>query len=340
MGQVQRSRSVGSNESEVSNQHPSTNVWATYCLGGQEKEALIRAAIDYLAPLGGALPIYPSSQATVCKTFAVTILPKACPALSELACRMKSGAVLCLYVTGLPVERSISALIATALGYLLGELFNYSSQNGGDLLMRITPTEWSAPHTSTTREDFGFHTSDAIMAVEHRARFIGLYGMINPPETRTGYAAIGHAIAHVENRSLEILFEPRYTIRAPHSFHLPREFWSVPRAILNRGADGFVHVAWPTYATNLLHAEDTAAANALIELRESLENVVHNVKVDPGCWFALDNSRGLVRRSAIGSNSRLVYRTYSTESLAPLRNVTGEKGPIFNIEKVLSGFTQ
>lgn len=340
MGQVQGSRSVVSNQSETSTRYPNADVWATYCLSGQEKETLTRAAIDYLAPLGAAIPIHPSRQATVCRTFATTVLLNACPALSELARRIKSGAALCLYVTGLPVDRQISALIAAALGYLLGELFNYSTQNGGDLLMRVAPTDWSPPHTSTTREDLGFHTSDAIMAAEHRVHFVGLYGMINPPETRTGYAAIEHAVSHMQSRSLEILSEPRYTIRAPHSFHLARELWSGPRAILTRSADGRVRIAWSTYATNLLHAEDTAAANAIIELRESLETVVHDVRVDPGCWLAFDNNRGLVRRSAIGSNSRLVYRTYSIESLETLQSDSGEEGPIFNLEKILGGLTQ
>jgi hypothetical protein len=312
--------------------------WAVHAVSNEERDALAAAAAQRLTLLGGSLPLKTSEQSAIGRAFANEILPVVSPKLCEGARRVRSGELRCLYATGLPTHRKVSPLIAMGLGYLLGELFNYSSQNGGDLVMRIACTNESSPETSTTREAFGFHTLDAIVPIEYRARFIGLFGFINVGGTVTGYAAIDDALVYMQPRSIETLLQRRYSVRAPHSFRLGDDLWSEPRSILTLCRNGRFRIAWPTYATRLLDPEDRIAAGALQELRAALDRIVVDVPIDPGCWLAFDNVKGLVRRSSIGPGPRLVYRTYSIESLEALRRAMGETGPIFDLEAFLRRF--
>ena len=67
--------------------------------------------------------------------------------------------------------------------------------------MRIAWTNELSPETSTTRGAFGFHTLDAIVPIEYRARFIGLFGFINVGGTVTGYAAVDDALVYMQPRN-------------------------------------------------------------------------------------------------------------------------------------------
>ncbi len=140
-----------------------------------------------------------------------------------------------------------------AVSHILGNPFNYESQNGGALVMQLRPVDGSAGNTNSTREDFALHTDDAAMPRDARTEFINLYGIVNPPNTLTGFASTLEALAELEASSsveqlVRALKEPRFLVRFPLSFGFAKEMWSAPCSILMISENGDVETRFPSYA--------------------------------------------------------------------------------------------
>ena len=263
-------------------------------------------------------------------------LKGAVPRVVRVLERARDGDLDAVYVEGLPTELAHARIVLMSMTHVLGKPFNYDSQNGGALVMELKPVEGSAGNTNSTREDFALHTDDAAMPRDARTEFINLYGIVNPPNTLTGFAPTLDALRELNASGLvddlvKALSEPRFRVRFPVSFGFDTEVWSDPCPIVEISEDGDIETRFPSYAVKPVHDDDFAAHAAIAAFRAAMERHVVNVPLDAGCFLTFNNSRGAHKRGAIGEGDRLVLRTYSARSLELLREVTGENGPIFPV---------
>jgi hypothetical protein len=300
-----------------------------------EREALEEMMSRMLTLTEGEFPEDLLRQQLLVEFVALGAFKTAAPGLARVLARTKAGRYDCVYITGLPKNKKVAPLLTAVLGRSLGQLFNYKSQNGGRLVMQIVPDDNSMDNTNTTRAEFDWHSDDAWVLRDLRVVWICLFGVVNPPGTNTVYAPILPVLPHLSQVSREWLFSKAASVRAPLSFGLGADVWSGHRSILSRTSAGDNEIAWPKYATKLIDPNDPVAHGALHELAELIDRHAYSVAVDPGCFLALNNLRGLHKRTPIGPGDRLLYRVYARESLDALRQVSGESGPIFDIKKMM-----
>lgn len=263
-------------------------------------------------------------------------LKNAVPRIVRALERARAGDLDAVYIKGLPAEPAHARIILMTMTHVLGEPFNYDSQNNGALVMELKPVEGSAGNTNSTREHFGLHTDDAAMPRDARTDFINLYGITNPPNTLTGFAPTMDALNELKASGavddlVKALNEPRFRVRFPISFKFEDEVWSAPCPIVSISEDGGVETRFPSYAVKPVQDDDFVAHAAIAAFHAAMERHVVNVPLDAGCFLTFNNSRGAHKRGVIGEGDRLVLRTYSARSLDLLREVTGEEGPIFPV---------
>jgi hypothetical protein len=304
-------------------------------LGARERHELKRRLITLLGLTRSEFPSAIEVQDILGKIAAAIVLETAVPELARLLRDARQGKFDCVHVIGLPTDRRIAPLLSVMLGNALGSVFNYSSQNGGALVMKIVPEDGSRGNTNTTRAEFDWHSDDAWVPRNCRVSWISLFGVVNPKNTLTSYVPVGPILPTLSEATREWLTSETASVRAPLSFGLGDNVWSGPRAIITQPAKGPAEIAWPKYATRPVDPSDPVASDALEELAVAVERHSFSVAVDPGCFLAFNNLRGVHKRSPIGPGDRLVYRTYSTRSLEALREATGENGPIFDVTKTI-----
>lgn len=263
-------------------------------------------------------------------------LELAAPRLARALQRARAGDLDAVYVEGLPTEVAHARIVLLAMTHILGKPFNYDAQNGGALVMELKPVKGSAGNTNSTRDDFALHTDDAAMPRDARTESINLYGIVNPPNTLTGFAPTMDALKELNATGtvdglVKALCEPRFRVRFPVSFGFEEEVWSDPCPILEIGDDGDIETRFPSYAVKPVNDDDFVAHAAIAVFLAAMERQVVNVPLDAGCFLTFNNSRGAHKRGVIGEGDRLVLRTYSARNLDLLREVTGEEGPIFPV---------
>ncbi|MEL6979309.1 MAG: hypothetical protein AAGM38_11600 [Pseudomonadota bacterium] len=265
------------------------------------------------------------------------ILKRVAPRIVQTLERVRAGEMDAVYIEGLPADLPRAQVLLLGLTHHLGAPFNYASQNGGDLVMKLQPVKGSAENTNSTTAEFKLHTDDAAVPRDARTASICLYGIKNPPGTMTGYAPTLNALAELQTCTaasalIEALYEPRYSVRFPTSFGLDREVWTGPIPIISVATDGSFETRFPSYAIRPVDDRDFVAHAAIAMFSAALQRQVVNVPVNAGCFLAFNNLRGAHCRGAIGAGERLVLRTYAVNSLEPLKKATGVAGPIFPVE--------
>ncbi|ANW02972.1 TauD/TfdA family dioxygenase [Bradyrhizobium icense] len=297
-------------------------------LNPTERARLANTLTGYLSGL--EWPANPAEQAAVGRDF-VPAFEATLPHLAQVLQDVKSGKLLAAYFTGLPQEPSEARIVLLAMSSMLGATFNYSSQNSGELVMRLVPITGSAGNTNATRGEFKIHTDDAALPRDARTEYINLYGIVNPPGTLTSYAAASDALSELDPSVIDVLREARFSLRFPTSFGFGAEMWSAPCPILV-GAEDDIELRFPSYATRPSREGDEVALAAIERLAKALDRHAVGFPLDPGCFLTFNNYRGAHKRGAIGESERLIFRTYSTRTLDFLRDVTGSHGPIFPID--------
>jgi hypothetical protein len=270
----------------------------------------------------------------------VAELTVAVPRVVRTLQQARAGELDAVYIKGLPTDMVSARIVLTSMTHILGAPFNYDVQNGGALVMELKPISGSAGNTNATREEFGIHTDDAAVPRDVRAAFINLYGIINPPDTLTGYGSTLDALAELEASGpvdvlLKALREPRFRVRFPISFGFTEEVWSDPCAIIHMSEESGIDTRFPSYAVKPVDDDDFVAHAAIAVFLAAIERQVVNVPLDAGCFLAFNNSRGAHKRGAIGQGNRLVLRTYSAQNFELLQQMTGEFGPIFPIAPIV-----
>lgn len=300
----------------------------------EESAGLISALIDF-TKLYTWMDDNRAAQSDIGRAF-VAKLKLAVPRVARALERARAGDLDAVYVEGLPTEVAHARIVLLAMTHILGKPFNYDAQNGGALVMELKPVQGSVGNTNSTREDFALHTDDAAMPRDARTEFINLYGIVNPPNTLTGFAPTKDALKELTASGtvdvlVKALSEPRFRVRFPVSFGFEKEVWSDPCSIVEIGGDGDIETRFPSYAVTPVNDDDFVAHAAVAVFLAAMERQVVNVPLDAGCFLTFNNSRGAHKRGAIGKGDRLVLRTYSARNLDLLQEVTGEDGPIFPV---------
>lgn len=293
-----------------------------------ERACLATALTGYLHGL--EWPASAAEQVALGKGF-VPALEASLPRLAQALRDVRSGKLLAAYFSGLPQDLSKGRIVLLAMSSMLGAPFNYSSQNGGELVMRLVPIAGSGENTNATRGEFKIHTDDAALPRDARTEYINLYGIVNPPGTLTSYAAASDALSELDPEVIDVLREARFNLRFPTSFGFGTEIWSAPCPIV-AGPEDDIELRFPSYATRPSCEGDGVALAAIERLAEALDRHAVGFPVDTGCFLTFNNSRGAHKRDAIGESERLILRTYTTRRLEFLQDMTGSPGPIFPIQ--------
>lgn len=257
-----------------------------------------------------------------------------------LGAELARGRVDALIVSGLPTQAREAKLIMLALDLVLGSPFNFEAQNDGQLVMELIPSLDAGDNTNATPGEFAMHTDDAAVPPGCRAHFICLYGLVNPPETYTYYAPLNWAVSEMVQRDpvqaqkdIITLMSDRFSIRFPESLGAG-DVWCRGRSVITLGQGGRMELGFPSYNTRPDDPEDYDALLALENLHRSLETVKKAIAVDPGIFLAFSNLRGTHARDELGASYRKILRTYATESLAQLSEITCVAGPVFPIKPI------
>ena len=299
-----------------------------------EKKRLTAGLIDF-SELNSWVDDDKAAQSDLGRAF-VAKLKYAVPRLARALERARAGDLDAVYVKGLPTDVAHARIVLLAMTHIMGKPFNYDTQNGGALVMELKPIKGSAGNTNSTREDFAFHTDDAAIPRDARVEWLQLYGIVNPPNTMTGFAPTMDALNDLKasgtvDALVKALAESRFRVRFPVSFGFEKEVWSDPCPVIEIGEDGDIETRFPSYAIKPVRDDDFVAHAAIAVFLAALERQVINVPLDAGCFLAFNNSRGAHKRGTIGEGDRLVLRTYATQRLDMLQDVTGEDGPIFPV---------
>lgn len=299
-----------------------------------EKKRLAAALIDFTA-MHTWVGDNKAAQSDIGYAF-VAKLKRVVPRLARVLERARAGNLDAVYVEGLPTELADARIVLLAMTYYMGKPFNYDAQNGGALVMELKPVEGSVANTNSTREDFALHTDDAAIPRDARVEWLQLYGIVNPPNTLTGFAPTMDALNELNasgtvDALVKALGEPRFRVRFPVSFGFQKEVWSKPCPIVEISENGEIETRFPSYAIKPVHDDDFVAHAAIAVFLAAMERHVINVSLDAGCFLAFNNNRGAHKRGAIGEGDRLVLRTYAIQNLDMLRDMTGEDGPIFPV---------
>ena len=264
-------------------------------------------------------------------------LKKHCPALGViLHFAWRPNGLSAVWVTGLPVfpienRKAANKLLSLALGRVLGLPFQYLQQKPGDIVSALEPRHGAVENSNSSSAHFGAHTDDAFFLPQYRCRHITLLGEKNDSHTETGFAPIEDILDWVEKNGkseyVDLLQQDMFSFRRPHSFAGDGPSWSPPRPIVYTTAWDEIAVQAPTYNCKVLQPR----ANEAFEVfKLATDHCMRWFSIDPGCWLAFRNDRGLHSRKAIvGSDqsgiSRRVWRTYFRPDLDALRKVTGSE---------------
>jgi Fe(II)/alpha-ketoglutarate-dependent arginine beta-hydroxylase len=204
-------------------------------------------------------------------------------------------------------------------GSLLGDAFAWATQQDGYLMHDVFPIEADKYDQlgSGSEQVLWWHSEDAFHP--HRADYLGLMCLRNPDLVGT---LIGIPdVSRLSEEQLDILFQPRYLIR-PDESHLEKNESDLRKQVREHGGNEALDSAYrkikelngtpppvamlfgnrqapyvrlDPYFTTALDDDAGAALNALAQ---TIDNNLHEVVLQPGDCFFIDNYRTVHGRKA------------------------------------------
>src|SRR5215831_6667825 len=298
----------------------------TYRLSKIENQFLADGLRYFQVFTDGQFPRDVARQSLLAQITADKVLAQAAPGLARLIEKARGDLVDCVYVTNLPTEKSINSLLSLTLGSSIGKVFNYGSQSGGRLVMKVTSEQ---SETEEQSAEFDWHTEGAWITRERRTEWICLLGVEDTPGSYTAYAPIKPVEQTLSSRAKVWLYGQSVCFRSPRSAVSNGSTWSEPRAVLSQSPLGHTELVWPGNTVCAAKSDDPIYADALTQLSVEIDRQHVRVSVDAGCFLAFNNLRGVHRQTLAGDGYRLFYKIYIRHSLRALQQ-TGEPGPIFS----------
>lgn len=199
-------------------------------------------------------------------------------------------------------------------GALLGDAFGWATQQGGYLMHEVLPIRDHQRKQMGSSSDvvLAWHTEDAFHP--HRADYVGLLCLRNPHGTATTVGT--PEVRRLSDRDVDILFEPRFAIRADDSHNAKNAgrdaFWqdedaaSRQRAYARRAAADlnpnrvpvlFGRRERPFLCVDPVYMDvaddDRQARQALDALTSVIQRNLTEVPLSPGELLFLDNRRAV-----------------------------------------------
>lgn len=308
--------------------------------------ASLRRAFEHLAPAGEDIEVLLAGLVG-----AAGQLPRDVIA-SLLAFRAAPDAPPAVLISGLPLDERLPATPVDPAGnatpslpistcaillvaMLLGEPLAYAAEKGGALVQDVYPTraEQRNPSNEASAVPLDFHTeltfSRAVPDQSFAAGapdFVLLLALRSPPEraATTSIVDARDLCASVGSEHVALLREPRFQLRAPHSFTRDAEGsrpWSAPLALV-RGPAAAPRVAFDIACG--VRALSDEAGRALEALRAACADpaLQHGVQLAPNQLLAIDNARCAHARGSFvagfDGRDRWLRRVYVRRSLQGL----------------------
>lgn len=220
---------------------------------------------------------------------------------------------------------------SAGMATLLGQPFQYSSQNEGRILALLRPSVDAPPNSNATFGAFSTHTDDALLPRSLRVDWITLYGQLNECNARTGFAPIEDTATRLSSSDRMLLMLPNYSVAVPASFGFGTSRRSAQRPILSVGKAGQLEVACQSFD---LIASTPESGHAFENLAAASAGCTRWMSIGPGGWLAFRNSAGMHCRDAI-IGAREVVRVYVRDELDALREACGTSGRVFDVRHLL-----
>ncbi|HEY4364712.1 MAG TPA: TauD/TfdA family dioxygenase [Bryobacteraceae bacterium] len=220
---------------------------------------------------------------------------------------------------------AVSEAVMAGLVEQHATIFAYSNEKSGAPIHEITPVEGQEHVPSSSgRAPFACHTDVAFLAPRFSPTGLILFGLLNEPGAPTAVLPLDRILEAAPEALVRSLEKPIFRHPAPASFEIAA---ATVEPILRRDAGGVSHIAVQTHAVQPLNDEARAAIAELRELLDAVES--DRYVLQPGVALLFKNDRVLHGRDAF-KGSRWLQRAYFTDSIAALRERTGEKGFVFD----------
>jgi L-asparagine oxygenase len=203
----------------------------------------------------------------------------------------------------------------------LGQPVGYAPEHGGDIVQDIVPTPDSAGRQVSTSSDVElmFHTETAFHP--HRPRYLVLLCLRGDPAAATTLASVHELIEHLDHRTVEVMFEPRFRTAVDESFLAGRtNQLGAPRPLLEGT------VAEPTFVfdADLMVGTDAEADAVVQTVSAAIGRHHRSVVLEAGDLLVIDNHVAVHGRSPFrprfDGTDRWVQRTFVVPDLAPSAN--------------------
>jgi L-asparagine oxygenase len=218
-----------------------------------------------------------------------------------------------------PVAKDLATeLTLLTVARRLGQPVGYVPEHGGRIVQNIVPTRTDLDRQTSTssRSNLMFHTETAFHP--HRPRYLLLLCLRGDPTAHTTLASVHDIMDHLPDDVVATLFEPRFRTAVDVSFlgGRPNEYGPVRPVISGTPTE-------PTFVfdADLTAGTDPAAEDALVAVRQAIEEVQTSVVLEPGDLLVVDNNLAVHGRSPFAARfdgtDRWLQRSFVVADLAP-----------------------
>jgi alpha-ketoglutarate-dependent taurine dioxygenase len=218
-----------------------------------------------------------------------------------------------------PVDKDLGTeATLLAVARRLGQPVGYLPEHGGRIVQNIVPTQRDADSQTSTssRSNLMFHTETAFHP--HRPRYLALLCLRSDPSAHTTLASVHDIMDSLDDRMVDVMFEPRFRTAVDASFLGGREnVLGPPRPLVTgtRSEPTFVYDADLTIGT------DVEADEVLPAIAHAVADVQTSVVLEPGDLLVIDNNVAIHGRSPFAARfdgtDRWLQRSFVVADLAP-----------------------
>lgn len=191
-------------------------------------------------------------------------------------------------------DTSFAAWTGLLVGSMFGVPIGWSSQQAGRIVTDVVPTPGmeQSKVSSSSHEELTWHTEDAFHP--ERADWVGLLALRNPDNVVTTIGAIPWT--HIDHPHVEILTQPRFSIRADDAHENPDAGGRSEVALLEREHDELCIRADRDFTT-VHDPDDEAARDALRWLFTTVDANLTALPIEVGTMTFLNNRRAVHGRA-------------------------------------------
>jgi len=220
--------------------------------------------------------------------------------------------------TATPDKDGLSELTLLTIACALGEPVGYEPEHGGDLVQNIVPTPHALDRqvSTSSRVALMFHTEAAFHP--HRPRYLLLLCLRGDAAARTTLCSIAEVLPLLDERVVDVLFEPRFRTAVDESYLHGRRNALGPLAPVLCGDR---HAPTTVFDADLMVGTDAAADEALQTLAAAVAAHAAGVVLEPGDLLVIDNHAAVHGRSPFSprfdGTDRWLQRTFVVDDLTP-----------------------